>query len=126
MPKNGGAGMFEGVGKTGVDVAGDVASMGMSGVSGTVSKFRRTVIENKGIAVGFMVGMATIGVIKGIVDDLFMPLLSPLLGDVGSAEWTSKVVSLGPVKIKAGNLLSIFMTYFLTIIAIYIFIHALE
>jgi len=126
MPKNGGAGMFEGVGKTGVDVAGDVASMGMRGVSGTVSKFRRTVIENKGIAVGFMVGMATIGVIKGIVYDLFMPLLSPLLGDVGASEWSRKVVTLGPVNIKIGSLLSSFMNYFLTIIAIYIFIHALE
>jgi large-conductance mechanosensitive channel len=126
MPKNGGAGLLEDVGKKGLGAAEDVASMGFKGVSGTVGKFRKTVVENKGIAVGLMVGIATLSVIHGIVNDLFMPLLAPLLGDVGAAEWSEKELSLGPVKIRVGSLLSAFMNYFLTIIAIYIFIHALE
>ena len=126
MPKNGGAGLIEDVGKKGLGVVENLGSMGFKGVTGTVGKFKRTIIEHKGIAVGLMVGIATLSMIHGIVNDLFMPLLAPLLGDSGSRDWSSKEINLGPVHIKIGNLLSSFMNYFLTIIATYIFIHALE
>ena len=126
MPKNGGAGMLEDVGKKGFEAAEDAASFGLREVKGTIGKFRKTIIQNKGIAVGFMVGYATLAVIRGIVDDLFMPLLAPILGDSGAKEWTEKEITLGPVRIRIGNLLSTFMNYFLTIMAIYLFIHVLE
>ena len=122
MPKSGGAGLF----KEGVGAVEDVASFGVKEVKGTVSKFTSTIIQNKGIAVGLMVGMATLAVIKGIVDDLFMPLLSPVLGDAGTGEWSSKELHLGPVRIRIGSLMATLFNYFLTIIAIYVFIHALE
>ena len=126
MPKSGGAGVLEDVGKKGLGEIENLGSMGFRGVTGTIGKFKRTIIENKGIAVGLMVGIATLSMIHGMVNDLFMPLLAPLLGESGSREWSSKEINLGPVHIKIGSLLSAFLNYFLTIIATYIFIHALE
>ena len=99
--------------------------MALSEVRGTVGKFTKTIVENKGIAVGFMVGMATLVFIKSIVDDLLMPFLAPLLGH-GEGEWKKKIVSLGSIKIEIGQLVSSFITYFVTIIAIYLFIHMVE
>jgi len=122
MPKSGGAGLL----KEGVGAVEGVASFGVKEVKGTVGKFTSTIIQNKGIAVGFMVGLSTLAVVKGIVDDLFMPLLSPVLGDAGTGEWSSKEIHLGPVRIRIGSLMATLFNYFLTIIAIYVFIHALE
>ena len=100
-------------------------NMAVSGVTGTVGKFTRTIIENKGIAVGFMVGMATLQFIKSLVNDLLMPLLAPVISRTG--KWNDLVVgeTVG-LKLKVGDLLSSFIIYFVTILATYMFIHALE
>ena len=102
-----------------------VGEMALSQVKGTVGKFQQTIVENKGIAVGFMVGVATLAFIKSMVDDLLMPFLAPILGH-GGDEWKDKKVNLGPVVIEIGQLVSSFITYFVTILAIYMLIHTVE
>jgi len=101
------------------------ADFAVSEVRGTVSKFTKTIIENKGVAVGFMVGMATLHFIKSMVDDLLMPLLAPIMSRTGNWEDAELGNAIG-LKLKVGDLLSSFITYFVTVIAIYILIHAIE
>ena len=103
----------------------NVGEMALNQVTGTVSKFQKTIVENKGIAVGFMVGVATLAFIKSMVDDLFMPFLAPVLGD-DKEEWKKKKIHAGPIVLEIGQLVSSFITYFVTIIAIYVFIHMVE
>ena len=117
MPRGGGTRILSG--------AENVTEMAADTVRGTVSKFQKTIVENKGIAVGFMVGVATLAFIKSMVEDLLMPFLSPLLGS-SNQEWRTKKVAVGPFVLEIGQLVSSFITYFVTIIAIYIFVHTVE
>jgi large-conductance mechanosensitive channel len=126
MSKTGGAKLVKEVGSRGVGLAKQGASFAYDEVSGTIGNFRRTILENKGIAIGFIVGMTLQTFIKSLVDDLFMPLLEPLIGDEGERDWKKKVLNIGPVSLRVGSLLSSFINLFVTIIAVYIMIQVLE
>ena len=126
MSKTGGAKLVKDVGNRGVGLAKQGVSFAYDEVSGTIGKFRRTILENKGIAIGFIVGMTLLTFIKSLVNDLFMPLLEPLIGDAGERDWDKKVVNIGPIALRVGSLLSSLINLFVTIIAVYIMVHALE
>ena len=126
MSKNGGAGLIKSVGNKGIGLAQQGVSMAYGEAIGTVGKFRRTILENKGIAIGFIVGTTLSAFIKSIVNDICMPILEPLLGDEGERKWDKKVVNIGPINLKVGSLLSSFINLFITIITIYIMVHILE
>ena len=126
MSKTGGAKLVKDVGNRGVGLAKQGVSFAYDEVSGTIGNFRRTIIENKGIAIGFIVGMTLQTFIKSLVNDLFMPILEPLIGDEGERAWEKKVLTIGPVSLRVGSLLSSFINLFITIIAVYIMINVIE
>ncbi|MBD3398584.1 large conductance mechanosensitive channel protein MscL [Candidatus Micrarchaeota archaeon] len=72
-----------------------------------------------GLAVAFIIGAATNDLVKSLVDNVFMPLVGPLIPGGG---WETATVALGPVVIRWGPFLSS-LIYFI-IIAIVVFLIA--
>lgn len=128
MPKGGQSLVKESlnVAEKGLNVAEKGVGMVFKETRDTVNKFKKTIVENKGIAVGFIVGMTVLAFIKSLVENLVMPLLAPVLGDSGERDWESKEIALGPVNIKVGKLLSSLLSLFITIMTTYIFVHIIE
>lgn len=69
------------------------------------------------LAVGFVMGTASTGLINSFVKDVFMPAISPLM----SAEsWREAVVQIGPAKIAYGSFLAELINFLILALVIFL------
>lgn len=93
-----------------------------SGLDSAFGDARNIIRKNFGLTVGVTLGFATKDFVQGIVNHLVMPALSPVFEALGGNSWEQLVVSVGPWSIPLGALLADFITYFVLVLALYIFI----
>lgn len=72
-----------------------------------------------GLAVGFVMGVASTGLIKSMVDNIIMPLVTPF---VPSGAWRTATISIGPIVIKWGAFVAEIINF--SLIALIVFIIA--
>ena len=72
-----------------------------------------------GLAIAFIMGVASTALIKSLVDNVIMPVITPF---IPGGEWRSAVFSLGPIKIGWGPFLGELINFI--IIAFVVFIIA--
>ncbi len=70
------------------------------------------------LAIAFVMGTAATGLVNSFVNDLFMPLISPLLGTPGS--WRGAVLRMGHIQIMYGNFVGQLINF--VVIALVIFL----
>lgn len=77
---------------------------------GMVDEFMDFLKEYKvvGLAVAFIMATAATTLVKSIVDNLVMPVITPF---IPGGEWQSAVFSLGPIVIKWGALVSALINF---------------
>ena len=74
------------------------------------------------LAVAFIIGEASSGLMNSLVKDFFMPLITPLL----SAEsWKEATFSIGPVTIAYGTLLADIINFVIVAFVIFIVVRRL-
>ncbi len=74
------------------------------------------------LAVAFIIGEASSGLMNSLVKDFFMPLLAPLM----SAEsWREASVSIGPITIAYGTLLADIINFVIVAFVIFIIVKKL-
>lgn len=72
-----------------------------------------------GLAIGFIMGAAATDLVKSIVNNLVMPLITPF---IPGGAWQSAVLKLGPIVIAWGALLSSIINF--TVLAFVVFLIA--
>lgn len=70
------------------------------------------------LAIAFVMGTASTTLINSFVNDIFMPLLAPILGAAGS--WRGMVFRMGHVQITYGSFIAQLLNFL--IIAVVIFV----
>lgn len=70
----------------------------------TFTEFKEFLKEYKvvGLAIAFVMGIAATAMVKSLVDDIIMPILTPF---IPGGEWQTAVWNLGPIVIKWGSFL---------------------
>ncbi|MBM3232358.1 large conductance mechanosensitive channel protein MscL [Candidatus Pacearchaeota archaeon] len=70
----------------------------------TFSEFKEFLKEYKviGLAIAFVMGVAATTLVKSIVDDIVMPILTPF---IPRGEWQTAILNLGPIDLKWGSFL---------------------
>jgi len=86
---------------------------------GIIHEFKDFLKEYKivGLAVGFIMATAATTMVQSIVTNLIMPLISPL---IPGGEWQTATLSLGPVAIGWGPLLSALINFLILAWAVFI------
>ena len=95
-----------------------------SGLDSAFGDARSIIRKNFGLTIGVTLGFATKDFVKGIVDHLVMPLLSPVFEVLGGDSWADFVVDIGPFSLPLGALITDVVTYSILVIALYIFINS--
>lgn len=72
-----------------------------------------------GLAIAFIMGGATNTLVKSLVDDIIMPLVSPITPSGG---WETLQMTIGPIVLNIGNFLGALLNF--TIIGLVVFIIA--
>lgn len=72
-----------------------------------------------GLAIAFVIGIASKDIIKSLVDNIIMPIITPF---IPQGAWETATFSLGPIVIKWGAFLGALINF--VIIALVIFIIA--
>lgn len=87
----------------------------------TFSEFKEFLKEYKvvGLAIAFVMGIAATTMVKSLVDDVIMPILTPF---IPGGEWQTAVWNIGPIVIKWGSFLGALINFI--IIAWVVFIAA--
>lgn len=87
----------------------------------TFTEFKEFLKEYKvvGLAIAFVMGIAATTMVKSLVDDIIMPILTPF---IPGGEWQTAVWNLGPIVIKWGSFLGALINFI--IIAWVVFIVA--
>lgn len=90
-------------------------------VKKVLSEFKEFIKEYKiiGLAVAFIIGVASTNLIKSLVDNVIMPIITPFIPGGG---WETATFSLGPIVIKWGAFLGAVINFL--IIALVVFIIA--
>ena len=88
---------------------------------GIISEFKEFLQEYKviGLAVALIIGLAATSLVKSIVDNLVMPLITPF---IPGGAWHTATFSLGPVVISWGALLGAIINFL--VIAFVVFLIA--
>ena len=88
---------------------------------GILSEFKDFLKEYKviGLAVALVIGLASTALVKSIVDNLVMPIITPF---IPGGAWQSATLKLGPIVIGWGALLGAIINF--VIIAFVVFIIA--
>ncbi|MBD3329976.1 large conductance mechanosensitive channel protein MscL [Candidatus Peregrinibacteria bacterium] len=74
------------------------------------------------LAIAFIVGLAANDLIESFVQNIFMPLLDPLIPD---GTWKTAVLEIGPFFISWGPFLSSLLNFLLIILVIYLVVRKL-
>jgi large conductance mechanosensitive channel len=70
------------------------------------------------LAIAFVMGTASTSLISSFVNDIFMPLLTPLLGTAGS--WRGAVLRMGHIQVMYGSFIAQAINFI--VIAVVIFL----
>jgi len=73
------------------------------------------------ISVAFIVGMAALNFVQSIVNDIFLPLLRPIISR-NTLTWEELVIPIGSANIRIGIFLSTFFSFLLIVLFLYIFV----
>ena len=86
--------------------------------------FREFLKEYKimSVAIGFIMGVATNELVKSFVDNIFMPLLDPLIND---GTWETATWSIGPFNIGWGAFLSELLHWLIIALVVFLVIKKL-
>jgi large conductance mechanosensitive channel len=76
----------------------------------TFSEFKEFLKEYKvvGLAIAFVMGIAATAMVKSLVDDVIMPILTPF---IPGGEWQTAVWNIGPIVIKWGSFLGALINF---------------
>lgn len=74
------------------------------------------------LAVGFVMGAASTDLVKSLVNDIVMPLLSPFLS---AGEWKDAAWDLGSAHIAYGSFLAAFLNFLILAIVIFFVVQKL-
>lgn len=87
----------------------------------TFSEFKEFLKEYKivGLSIAFVIGVASTSLIKSLVDDIVMPLITPF---IPGGAWQQATLSLGPIVLKWGSFLGALINF--AIIALVVFLIA--
>jgi large conductance mechanosensitive channel len=93
----------------------------MEKIKSFAKEFKEFLKEYKivGLAIAFIMGMAATTLMKSLVDNVIMPLITPF---IAGGAWREAILTLGPILIKWGQFLADFL-YFL-ILALLVFLFA--
>ena len=85
---------------------------------GLISEFKEFLYEYKvlGLAVAFIMGAAVTALVKSLVDNIIMPLISPVLAD---GSWQTAMLDIGPFSFGIGAFLAELINFI--IIALVVF-----
>ena len=88
---------------------------------GMIKEFIEFLKEYKviGLAIAFVIGIASKDIIKSLVDNIIMPIITPF---IPKGAWETATFSLGPIVIKWGAFLGALINF--VIIALVVFIVA--
>ncbi|MBP7708191.1 MscL family protein [Candidatus Pacearchaeota archaeon] len=87
-------------------------------VHGFAKEFFEFIKEYKvvGLAVGIVMGLATTALVKSLVDNIIMPLLTPF---IPGGAWREAALSFGPWVIKIGAFLGELLNFIVIALAIF-------
>ncbi len=74
-----------------------------------------------GISIGFIVAIAASNFIQSLVNDIFLPILRPLISR-GSIIWEEMILPMGPVNLRIGSFLSTFLNLIVILLLLYFLI----
>lgn len=88
---------------------------------GMITEFKEFLTEYKiiGLATAFIIGAAATNLVKSLVDNIIMPLITPF---IPNGAWQTAVFKLGPINIGWGPFLSSLINF--VIIALVVFLIA--
>jgi large conductance mechanosensitive channel len=72
-----------------------------------------------GLAVAFIMGVAATALIKSLVDNIIMPLITPLLP---AGDWKTAVVQIGPFKMELGAFLAEVINFIIIAFVIFLIV----
>jgi large conductance mechanosensitive channel len=77
----------------------------MGGNISIIEEFKAFLEEYKvmGLAVAFIMGIAATALVKSLVDDIIMPIITPF---IPGGAWQTATLALGPIVLKWGSFLS--------------------
>lgn len=83
-----------------------------------MSEFREFLQEYKvvGLAVGFIMGIATTNLVQSLVSNIVMPIITPF---VPNGAWDSATLVLGPVVLKWGSFLSALLNFLILALVVF-------
>lgn len=86
-----------------------------------MQEFKEFLAEYKvvGLAVAFIMGMAVNDLVKSLVDNIIMPLISPLLPAGG---WRTAVIALGPFDIGVGPFVAALINFIIIALVIFLIV----
>lgn len=84
-----------------------------------VNEFKEFIKEYKiiGLAVAFVMGIAVNDLVKSLVDNIIMPLVSPLMP---SGVWQTATLTLGPIILGVGPFLAALINFLILALVIFI------
>ncbi len=79
---------------------------------GVLSEFKEFLMEYKvmGLAVAFIMAAAATALVKALVDDIIMPVITPFIPGGG---WQTATLAVGPVLLKLGDFASALINFIL-------------
>ena len=98
-----------------------VVSGGTKAVKGTMFEFLGFLKEYKiiGLAIAVVMGTASTALVKSLVDNIIMPLITPFMP---AGDWRTAILEMGPFSIKWGAFLAEFINF--VILAFIVFVVA--
>jgi len=84
-----------------------------------LNEFKEFLKEYKviGLAVAIIIGLASVALIKSVVDNLIMPLITPF---IPGGAWQTAVFNLGPIVIGWGALLGAIINFIIVAFVVFL------
>jgi len=85
---------------------------------GVISEFKEFLSEYKvmGLAVAFIMAAAATDLVKSLVNNIIMPLITPLMS---GGDWQTAIVELGPFKLLLGAFLASLINFIIIAFAVF-------
>lgn len=84
-----------------------------------IEEFKEFIKEYKivGLAVAFIMGLATNDLVKSLVNDIIMPLINPL---ISSGEWQTATFEVGPAILGVGPFLAALLNFIILAFVVFV------
>ena len=86
---------------------------------GILSEFKDFLTEYKvvGLAVAFIIGAAATELVKSLVNNIIMPLITPLMP---AGDWQTTAIEVGPFKLLLGAFLASLINFIIIAFAVFL------